>query len=68
MCQWGVGCGGPSAHCHLLGCSDLLAEHLQPVGEASVEVTLLETGESDPVHLLLAASFQAAPFVLKLSF
>lgn len=67
-CQRGSGCGGPSAHCRLLGCSDLLAEHLQPVGEASMEVMLLETGESDPVQLLLAASFQAAPFMLKLSF
>lgn len=43
------GCGGPSAHCRVLSCCNFLAEHLQPVGEVSVEVMLLGTGGLDPV-------------------
>lgn len=44
-----VGAGGPSAHCSLLVCCDFLAERLQPLDEASMEVTLLGTGGPDPV-------------------
>lgn len=43
------GCGGPSAHRCVLSCCNFLAEHLQPVGEVSVEVMMLGTGGLHPV-------------------
>lgn len=48
-CVVGARGWGPCACCCLLGCGDFLAEHLQALGEAIMEVMLLGTGGPIPV-------------------